>query len=105
MSDKPDIILSGRESRYGGTRSLYIYEFKVDDEDIIFSYRFSDWNDCTENAFYILKNNTVYFNRDEPIISKDTVKNYYRPHAWSNDEIRSAIEDHLVSKIILGTYA
>lgn len=101
MSDKPDIVLSGRESQYGGARSLYIYEFKIDGEEVIFSYRFSDWHCCTENAFYILKNNTIYFNRDEPIASKDTVKDYYRPHAWSNYEIRSAIEDYLVSKIIL----
>lgn len=101
MDNQPDIVLSGRESQYGGTRSLYIYEFKIDDEEIIFSYRFSDWSDCTENGFYFLKNNTIYFNRDEPRINEDRVKNYHRPHAWSNDEIRYAIENYLVSKIIL----
>lgn len=101
MDRQPDIILSGRESQYGGHRSLYIYEFKIDSEDIIFSYRFSDWSECTEDGFYFLKDDTIYFNRDEPKISDDSVKSYYRPHAWSNDEIRFAIENFLVSKIIL----
>ena len=101
MNNRPDIVLTGR---YHGSeeRILSLFEYKIYDTKMIFKYRFNDWSDGAEYAYFILHDNEVYFNRDAPIIvSNDTVSNQYRSYAYSRDEILAAIQGYLVEKFIL----
>jgi hypothetical protein len=99
MERKADIVLSGRK-RHDEERSLYLYQHKIDDSNIIFEYEFSDWGDM--QCYFILHNNEIYFNRHEPELdTSNKVANYFRNWAYSNDEIRKAIEDFLVEKALL----
>lgn len=103
MQQKPDIVLGGRLNGAGEERFLYLYSYLVDDEKAIFSYRFSDWEEDW-NGYYILYRGRVYFDRDSiPSVWPDQeVTNRYRPGLWSGDEIKRAIEDYLVSSLLLG---
>lgn len=100
MNRAPDITLTGRISNHDEEiRELYLWECQSDTQ-ITFSYRFSDWYDV-DNAYFMLVDGIVYFNRDEPVIKQyDQVSDEYRPHAYSNSEIRSAIENYLIEKLI-----
>lgn len=99
MNRRPDIVLVGRK-RGDDDRSLSLYEYKIDESDVIFEYEFSDWIDTT--SYFVLYDNEVYFNRDAPELDKSNkVANYSRDHAYSNDEIRKAIEDYLIEKLLL----
>lgn len=94
-----DVVLSGRKHR-DKERSLYLYQYKIDDSNIVFEYKFSDWTDLS--SYFILHENEIYFNRHEPELdTSNKVANYFRDHAYSNDEIRKAIEDFLVEKVLL----
>lgn len=99
MQRKIDIVLSGR-TRGDEERFLYMYEYKIDDSNVIFEYEFSDWLDTT--AYFVLHNNEVYFNRDAPELDLyNKVANHKREHAYSNDEICIAIENYLIEKVLL----
>lgn len=99
MNRKPDIVLVGR-TRGDEDRPLYLYEYKIDDSNVIFEYEFGDWVDTI--SYFVLYNNEVYFNRDYPVLDiSNKVSNYFRSHAYSNDEIRKAIEDYLIEKFLL----
>jgi hypothetical protein len=97
----PDITLSGRQQS-GEERFLYLYEYKIDDTNVIFEYRFSDWDDDGSSIGYFeLKYNSVYYNRDIPKNMDSEVYQHHRGHAYSNNEIRIAIENYLIEKMLL----
>jgi hypothetical protein len=101
MNRKPDIVLTGRVSQYtDDPRELYLWEYS-DGTQMIFSYMFSDWIN-THEGYFMLVDGIIYFNRDAPRLSRnDTVPDEYRSHAYSNIEIRNAIENYLIEKLIL----
>jgi hypothetical protein len=96
---KPDVTLSGREQN-GEERFLYLYEYRIDETNVVFEYKFSDWED-EKVGYFELKYNSVYYNRDLPINMDSEVGNHYRSHAYSNNEIRAAIENYLIEKMLL----
>lgn len=104
MTKQPDIVLSGRfEGSY--ERVCLLYEYKIRDDVAIFKYRYNDWNTETWDGYFLLSKGTVYFNRDYPAINKhDYVEYSHRDHAYSNKEIREAIESYLVEKTLLETH-
>ena len=105
MNREPDIILSGRVY-HGEERICSLYEYKIKDDMAIFRYRFNDWSDETTDAYFLLYKNVVYYNRDLPVLDmRDYVEHSHRDHAYSNKEIRVAIENYLVEKTLLETYA
>ena len=96
---KPDITLSGRKQN-GEERFLYLYEYKINDTNVIFEYRFSDWIE-DQVGYFELKNNSVHYNRDMPKDMDSEVGQHHRSHAYSNNEIRVAIEHFLIEKMLL----
>ena len=101
MNKEPSIILSGKVDRNNCERFLYLYELEADSENIIFGYKFSDWT-CRSFSYYILHNNKVYFNREEPKLDESCeIPSWHRDHAWSSDEIFRAIQDYIVNNILL----
>jgi hypothetical protein len=105
MNREPDIVLSGRIYQ-DEERICSLYEYKIRGDIAIFKYRFNDWCDDTTDAYFILYEGVVYYNRDIPVLNMgDYVENYHRDHAYSNKEIKAAIENYLIEKALLETYA
>lgn len=102
MHGDADIVLSTKDRDPDlKERILYLYELESSGEDLIFEYKYSDWS-RTSRSYFIFHNDEVYFNNDKPVLNIDNkVPNWYRPHAWSSDELRSIINDYLVNKILL----
>ena len=102
--DKPCIVLAGKLDDCGEERFLYLYRFDEETDYSVFSYRFSDWDHDTPSGYYILYENSVYWNREAPLLVLDNrVVSYSRGYAWTGEEICRAITDYLVCNILLET--
>lgn len=109
MNSKPDIILTGRrqrsyDSNAGELRELYLYEIDLSTDEPIFRYRFTEWDEDSVAYFKYSKCGKVFFRRENEEFGEDdpgSVSESYRSYAYSAQEIRSAIENYLVEKVLL----
>lgn len=105
MNREPDLTLNGRVYQ-DEERTCLLYEYKIKDDTAIFKYRFSDWSDDTTEGYFILYKDVIYYNRDLPVLDKfNYVEFSHRDYAYSNGEIRAAIENYLIEKELLEAYA
>jgi hypothetical protein len=103
VDKEPDIKLSGRTVN-DNERICSLYEYKIEEDIAIFKYRYSDWSDYTSDAYFSLYEGVVYYDRDYPSATHRVV-DCYRDYAYSNKEIKTAIEHYLIEKVLLESYA
>ena len=104
MNREPDVTLSGKVYQ-GEERACLLYEYKIKDDIAIFKYRFSDWSNEVTDGYFILYEGVVYYNRELPLIDEHNYVLYsHRDCAYSNGEIRAAIENYLIEKQLLEAY-
>ena len=107
MKDKPDIVLTGRfrrgyDNSINEVRDLFLYESDLTSDEPVFRYEFTDWDKESYAYFKYSKCGKVFFRREDESFEMDTyVTNNHRSYAYSEQEIRSAIENYLVEKFIL----
>lgn len=107
MKNKPDIVLTGRfrrgyDSKIDEARDLFLYEHDLTSDEPVFRYEFTDWDNESYAYFKYGKCGKVFFRRQDEGFEKNTyVTNNHRSYAYSEQEIRNAIENYLVEKLLL----